>query len=213
MKFLCFFILFFIQVVNAEDMSSFQHPVQSPDGKLIAFIKSTYKKIPNGCFTSSDGNSDIAIDPVTGLTIDPDQNRNTNRAQQIWIYHTKTKKENLLVHDNFSCQHPTKQILDPEALQFSPDSKKLYFIATGWVTSGALHVVNVDGSNEHFLIPANEYRIVQKGQYQGYIIAMQHRYFIGGGSYNWYWLFSPTGKKISPLGKEITNDQKQYLES
>ena len=27
-------------------------------------------------------------------------------------------------------------------------------------------------------------------------------YFIGGGSYDWYWLLTPEGKEIGPLGDE-----------
>ena len=187
--------------------------VLSPDGKIIAFIKSTKNIIPNDCQTFSNSDANPAIDPVTGLTIDSDQDKNADYAQQIWIYDVKSKKEHLLVGSNFSCKNPEKQMLDPQQLQFSPNGKKLYFMATGWVTSAALHVVNVDGKNEHYLIPANKYSIVPKGQYKGCIIAWQHRYFIAPGSYNWYSLYSPSGKKIGSLGREVTKDQKEYLES
>ena len=141
------------------------------------------------------------------------QDKNTDYAQQIWIYDVKSKKQKVLVHANFACNDPEKQILDPQELKFSPDGKKLYFMTTGWVTSAALHVVSVDGKQEHYLIPANDYSIIPKGQYKGYIIAWQHRYFIAPGSYNWDSLYAPSGKKIGSLGKEVTKDQMDYLES
>lgn len=204
---------FFVRVSFSEDLSNFQNIASSADGKLIATVKPTKKPIPDSCSTRYDSDSDTAIDPDTGLTIETNQNGNHDYAQQIWLYDVKSKKQHVLVHTNFSCKDPEKQILDPQELKFSLDGKKLYFLTTGWVTSAALHVVNVDGKDEHYLLPANDYSIIPKGQYKGYIIAWQHRYFVAGGSYNWYWLYSPLGKKIGPLGKEVTKDQKEYLES
>lgn len=205
--------MFFAQIAFSQDISDIQDTASSPNGKLIAFIKLTKKIIPDHCFTTSNSDDQTATDPDTGMTIDSNHDKDINYAKQIWIHDVKSKKERLLVDNNFSCKNPETQMLDPQQLHFSPDGKKLYFITTGWVTSGALHVVNVDGTKEHFLIPANEFSILQKGQYKGYIVAWQHRYFVAGGSYNWYWLFSPSGKEVGPLGKDVTSDQKKYLES
>jgi len=52
---------------------------------------------------------------------------------------------------------------------------------------------------------------VSKGQYKGYLIVNQHRYFIGGGSYDWYWLFSPAGKEAGPFGETISEDQRKFV--
>ena len=206
-------ILFFSQASFSEDLSDFQNVASSPNGKLIAIVKPTKNPIPDSCSTRNNSDSDAAIDPDTGQPIDTAKDKNTDYAQQIWIYDVKSKKQKVLVHSNFSCNDPEKQILDPQELKFSPDGKKLYFMTTGWVTSAALHVVNVDGKHEHYLIPTNDYSIIPKGQYKGYIIAWQHRYFVAPGSYNWYSLYSPSGKKIGSLGKEVTKDQMDYLES
>lgn len=206
-------ILFISQASFSEDLSDFQNVASSLNGKLIAIVKPTKKPIPDSCSARDTADSDSAIDPDTGQPIDTNQDESTDYAQQIWIYDVKSKKQHILVRANFSCNDPEKQILDPQELKFSPDGKKLYFLATGWVTSAALHVVNADGKDEHYLIPANDYSIVPKGQYKGYIIAWQHRYFVAPGSYNWYSLYSPSGKKIGPLGKEVTKDQMDYLES
>jgi hypothetical protein len=29
---------------------------------------------------------------------------------------------------------------------------------------------------------------------------VQHRHFVGSGTYNWYWLLEPNGKEIGPIG-------------
>ena len=38
-------------------------------------------------------------------------------------------------------------------------------------------------------------------QYRDDIAVSQHRYFVFGGSYDWVWLFSPTGREIGPVGE------------
>jgi hypothetical protein len=59
-------------------------------------------------------------------------------------------------------------------------------------------------TNYRFIQPANELEVITSGEYQGYLALQQHRYFIGGGSYDWYWLFTPDGKEIGPLGEELS---------
>ena len=68
------------------------------------------------------------------------------------------------------------------------------------MTSGAIHAVDVDGKHLRFVTHGGELRVVQSGSYKGDIIVNQHRYHFKGdtplGSYNWDWLFTPTGKQI-----------------
>ena len=40
---------------------------------------------------------------------------------------------------------------------------------------------------------------------------MQHRYFLGGGSLDWYWLFTPTGKEVSPVGEMTDGFREMYF--
>lgn len=167
-------------------------PILSSNNKIIAFIRTSHKIIPDACAAFANNKSAF--------------------GNQIWTYNLKEKKEKLLVDNNFECDTPEKEIVDPANLQFSPDNKILYFITSAWVTSGALHAVNIDGTNQHYVIFANSFEIVLKGQYKGYLIVRQHRYFIGGGSYDWWWLYTPQEKEEGPLGEEISADQKEYLE-
>src|SRR3990167_3953407 len=112
-------ILFFSQFSFSEGVPE---GVLSPDGKIIAFIKATKNIIPNNCQTFSSSDTNPAIDPVTGLAIDSDQDKSADYAQQIWIYDVKSKKEHVLVHANFSCNDPEKQMLDPQKLKFCGSS-------------------------------------------------------------------------------------------
>ena len=71
-----------------------------------------------------------------------------------------------------------------------------------WTTSNALHAVNIADAKQRYLLPANSLAVATDEEYKGNLILNQHRYFIGGGSYDWYWLFTPEGKEIGPLGEE-----------
>ena len=98
------------------------------------------------------------------------------------------------------------QVASLDNIQFSPDGKLVYFEATRWATSSDLWVMDEDGKNRRTLGPANVTRIVQSsaaGDYRGFIVASQHRYFVFGGSYDWYYLFTPCmEKEIGPISEE-----------
>jgi len=162
-----------IQITRTGKDSS---PVLSSNKKLIAFIREGIQVIPDRC----------DIDAKYG--------------NEIWLYDFSTQKEKRLVTNNFECDKPKKQIVDPENLLFSPDSKTLYFETSAWTTSGAIHAVDVNGTHLRFVTDGTVLWIVQSGLYRGNLIVNQHRYRFKGdtplGSYDWDWLFTPTGKQI-----------------
>ena len=96
-------------------------------------------------------------------------------------------------------------------IQFSPDGDKVYFETPNWVTSAGLHVMNLDGSGEKLLGGGNGTKIIfsaseldpKYGSCSGYIVTSQHRYWWFGGSYDWYYLFTPDFKEIAPLGDDF----------
>ncbi len=153
--------------------------IESADGKWIAFVKKSNYIVPSNCFYSFEKGK---------------------HADEIWIVNTAEMTKKLLVKPHFSCGDVSKVILDPKNLQFSPDSKTLYFETSAWVTSGAVHAVDVDGNHLRFVTDGSDLRVVQSGPYKGDIIVNQHRYRFKGdtplGSYNWDWLYTPTGKQI-----------------
>jgi hypothetical protein len=96
-----------------------------------------------------------------------------------------------------------QQLCDFRSKQFSADGTRLYFLTPGWTTSGALHVYDLRTHEQHFLQPANDLLVLNfcPGQYKDDLVVQSHRYFVFGGSYDWYWLFDPSGKKeLGPIG-------------
>ena len=155
--------------------------IESPNDKWIAFVKKRNFVVPKNCsyfFSKGD------------------------HADEIWIVNTEKMTKKLLVPPHFTCSDVTKLIIDPHHLRFSLDSKTLYFETSAWVTSGAVHAVNIDEKNERFVTDGTELQIVQTGSYKGDLIVSQHRYHDKGGSYNWDWLFTPAGKQIKLYKKE-----------
>jgi len=104
---------------------------------------------------------------------------------------------------------PEQQLCDFRSKQFSADGRRLYFLTPGWATSGALHVYDMRASDERFVLPANNLVVLNfcGGKYKDALAVEQHRYFLFGGSYDWYWLYDPSGKKeLGPLGSFANPD-------
>lgn len=157
-----------------------KYPSLSPNKKTIAFVRRSDTIMSKKCGCISYTGSDY--------------------TNQVWVYDITTRKEKLLVKNNFLCDEPEKMIVDPSNLQFSPDSSTLYFTVSARPTSGALRAINIDGTSLRYLASANSYRVVYSGKYKNRLIIWQHRYFPQGGSYDWYWLYTLQGKQIKTLG-------------
>jgi hypothetical protein len=101
------------------------------------------------------------------------------------------------------------QLCDFRQKQFSSDGRRLYFLSPGWATSDALHVLDMRAGDERFVMPANDLLVLNfcPNKYKDDVVVLAHRYFALGGSYDWYWLYDPTGKnELGPLG-EFTPDE------
>ena len=159
-------------------------PVLAPDGKWVVFVRKVDgKKIPTG--------SD-EVDPT-----------------ELWQVRTDAKEATLLV----KCRNSEKLesvIAAFENLQFSTNGKLVYFVTPAWATSGAVHVVDTTNRNERYLFPGNGLKVVTAGEYKDCLLVQQHRYFVGGGSYDWYWLLRPDGKEIGPVGEDTENFEATY---
>jgi len=99
---------------------------------------------------------------------------------------------------------PQDQLCDFHSKQFSSDGQRLYFLTPAWATSGALHVYDTRSRDEHFVVPANNVLVLSfcNNKYRDDLVIRAHRYFVFGGSYDWYWLYDPMGKKeLGPIGE------------
>jgi dipeptidyl aminopeptidase/acylaminoacyl peptidase len=161
-------------------------PVLSPDKKTVAFVRATPGQIV------SCGSGDVEATELWALPVDGSQ-----PAKMLLRGAAHEKMERVLCEFNSPA--------------FSPDGKTIYFLSAAWATSNALHAIDLRGGEARYICAANSLEMVGSGEYRGNLIISQHRYFLGGGSYDWHYLFTPKGKEIGILGESPANFKDTYL--
>ena len=159
-------------------------PVLSPDEKWIVFIRT----LPEKKIATGSGEAD---------------------ATELWQIRADGKEPTALVRPKASDKMETV-LAGFSKPQFSSDGKLVYFLSEAWTTSGALHVVDTTNGKEHFVCPSAEFEVVPSGEYRDDLLVQQHRYFIGGGSYDWFWLLKPDGTEIGAVGEDTENFKATY---
>ena len=89
---------------------------------------------------------------------------------------------------------------------------RFIFCSAAYAVSGAIHAYDVTTHQVRFVMAGNAPQVVPAGEYKGDLLVEQHRYFLGGGSYDWYWLFEPNGKEIGPVGETTDNFREMYFQ-
>jgi hypothetical protein len=158
-------------------------PVLSPDGRFVVFTRSTAKKK-----TSEEESYDC---------------RDAPGADQLMRVNADGSGEAMLVRGTQGAK--VEQLLCGFwSKQFNSDGQLLYFLTPGWAVSGALHVYDFKAKAQRFVIDANGLHVLSacKGEHKDRVAISRHKYFVFGGSYDWYWLYDPRSKKeIGPLGE------------
>jgi len=150
--------------------------VLSPDGRIVAFVRET---------------PDFPIEAGVG----------EQTANEIWLVDVEGKTPRRLLRGKASAD--MKNVLAGfSSLVFGLDSQRLYFLGAAWVTSNAVCAVDCATGKVEFVAAGNSLELVREGKHAGSLIVQQHRYFLGAGSYDWYWLLDPAGKEIGPIGEE-----------
>jgi hypothetical protein len=157
-------------------------PVLSPNGAFVVYTR------------QGRGRSVQGYDPDQTCTTSP-------RPDELRQVNVDGSGDTLLLSGRKG--DPQQQLCDFRSKQFSADGRRLYFLSPGWTTSGALHVLDTKTGGERFVIAANDLLVLSfcTNKYKDDLVIQSHRYFLFGGSYDWYWLYDATGKKeIGPLG-------------
>lgn len=131
---------------------------------------------------------------------------------ELWQIRADGKEPLMLVRTRQS-EKIEELIAGFEDVQFSSDGRRVYFVTPAWATSGAVHVVDTTNRKERFLVPGNNLRVLHRGEYRDHLLLQQHRYFLGGGSCDWFYLFSPEGKEVGVVGEDVENFLNTYAEA
>ena len=147
-------------------------PNLSPDGLTIVFVRRTER----------------VVDTVLG----------DSNASELWLTDRDGTHSELLVSGSEN-KDPKKSLAVVDSPQFSLNGNSVYFLSSAWVTSQALHVVDIHSRVERFICDANTLEVIRHGKYRGDLVVQKHKYFSGGGSYDDYWLLSKKGKELLRL--------------
>lgn len=157
-------------------------PVLAPDGLSVVFTRTP----PGGASLDACATTDEAV-PQTELWRIGADGRDARRLVQA---HEADEMDAIV------CDFMNKQ--------FDSAGTRLYYETRAWTTSNALRVVDLASGKDAFFAPGNSLMVVTcaGSPYVDHVVASQHRYFVLGGSYDWFWLFDPTAREIGPFGEE-----------
>jgi Tol biopolymer transport system component len=160
-------------------------PSLSPDGKAVVFVrKGSGKK----------------LESAAGEV----------EANEIWWMEITGKPRRLVA--SAASDDPKKFLGALQAPQFSPDGKTVFFMSAAWATSGSVHKVDVATGKTQFVSAGNTLEVVPRGEHQGKLIVQMHKYFLGGGTYDWFWLLEPDGKEVGPIGEDVSSFRELYIQ-
>ena len=91
---------------------------------------------------------------------------------------------------------------------FSLDGGFVYVSTPAWVTSGAIHQVEVASGRHRFVVDGNSLRVIRTGAYRGMLLVGRHKYRSGpeGGSYDPVDLVRPDGKVVLTVPGSETDE-------
>jgi len=148
----------------------------SPDGKTVAFVRHT---------------------PATSV----ETALGDEEAREIWTVAADGTGAGRRLRGRARAK-PEATLAAFEQPRFSPDGQLVYFLSSAWVTSAAVHALDLRTGAVRFVCAGNSLEVIQHGRYAGHLVVGQHRYFLAGGSYDWLWLVAPDGRAVGPVGED-----------
>lgn len=131
------------------------------------------------------------------------------QVTELWTIGANGERAKLIVRGG-ERPKPHRPIARMRNPQFSPDGGRVYFESISAVVSGAVYAVDLKTKTETRVCSGGGLEVVRSGTYAGHLIVQQHRYFIGGGSYDWFWLLRPDGQEVGPIGENLENFRQTY---
>ena len=141
--------------------------------------------------TTDGGYSGVATSPNKQFAV---STRKTPEITEFWRYTFSDNRLEKISPKNEEAEIDRK-MGEVRSLQFSPDSKTVFFLAGWWETSDRVFALNLKTGTLRPLVPGNALTV----QSDGNLVVNQHRHGTKG-AYDCDFLFTPSGKEIKNLG-------------
>ena len=151
-------------------------PSLSPDNSLVVFVRNTPGRM---------------VARPTGNEAD---------ETELWTIGADGREPHLVLRGGSAKGSNGVPIAAFSSPQFAPDGTHIYFLSMSAVVTDAVLVLDLKTHEVHEVCAGNSLVLVRNGPYAGDLIVEQHRYFLGGGSYDWVYVIAPDGREIGPLG-------------
>ena len=164
-------IIYYDRLGNKHPLTQgggFVQPKLSPDGKIAVFIKIEKEGEPG---------SDEA-------------------RTSLWLADVSTGRSWKLLASSPS-DEVTANLAAMWKPQFSVNGKAVFVMAEAWVTSSAIHRIDIASARHRFIIDGELLNVESTGKYRGYLFVIKRRYLPGpdyGTDYPLYYI-SPDGKR------------------
>ena len=125
----------------------------------------------------------------------------SDSLHEVWTMKVDGSVPQLVLREHAS-DMPEHNMTGIDTLLFSLDCMKLYISTEAWAISPAVHEIDLETHRDRFLSAGSIESVISKGEYKGFLIVQKHKYFVGGGSYDWYWVVDPrSGEEVGPIGE------------
>lgn len=179
---------------------------KAQDGKERQLTRSGHDSEPA---LSANGKWVVFVREIPGKRDELSPVASEDYANELWLATTDGKTETRLVAYG-KVSGPSGGISAIHHPQFFKDNRRIAFSAAWAVVEGSVHIVDLQTGKLQFVSAGNSVEVVQSGEYQNHLIVQRHKYFLPGGTYDWYWLLDTAGKEIGAIGDE--ENLKLFLE-
>ena len=109
--------------------------------------------------------------------------------------HDVASGRTLLLLESRETEEPSTNLRFFHGPTFSLDGGYLYVLAGAWVTSDAVHQVNIRTGADRFVIDGNSVAVIRNGRYAGYLLVNRHVYRGEEGAWDPTFVVRPDGKE------------------
>jgi len=122
-------------------------------------------------------------------------------GNEIWLYDIEKEEETMLLRGRYKKEE--EGVTKIHNLTFLlNDNENIYFMCGGWVTSDAIHKLNILTKETKFITDGNSLEPINKGDYEGNMFTLKHKYFRSGGAYDIYFVVNSEGKELLAVASE-----------